>query len=82
MMVNRPYRSAMCSGCHGGMGPEVAARFLDMYGTRRATTFEYDGYWDVVTLVDFLADVAPASPLPRREVDRLERYLAGVLAEL
>jgi aminoglycoside phosphotransferase (APT) family kinase protein len=63
-------------------GPEVAARFLEMYEKRQGATFEHDRYWDVVTLVDFLADVAPASPLPRRSVDQLERYLTGVLAAL
>lgn len=63
-------------------GPEVAARFLDKYEKLQEAPFEHDRYWDVVTLIDFLADVAPASPPPRQSFDQLERYLTGVLAAL
>ena len=65
-----------------GHGPEAPTRFLDAYQAQPTNMFEHDPYWDVVTLVDLLADVAPASPLPRLEIGRLEQYLAGVLAEL
>lgn len=60
-------------------GPEVAARFLDLYRARPGDLFEHDPYWDLVTLVDLMADVGDDSPLTPRDLDRLERYLAEIL---
>lgn len=63
-------------------GPEVADRFLDAYRRQPAEVFDHHPYWDVVTLFDLVADVDPNSPLPQRDVVRLERYLTAVLAQL
>lgn len=63
-------------------GPEVATRFLERYGVQASTAFDHDPYWDVVTLIDLVADVDPPSPPSRPEIARLERYLIGVLADL
>ena len=44
--------------------------------------FDHDPYWDLVTLLDFVADVKAASPLPVHDILRLEEYLPAVLAKL
>jgi aminoglycoside phosphotransferase (APT) family kinase protein len=62
-------------------GADVADRFLDVYRRQTTGVFHHDPYWDVVTLVDLLADVNPNSPLPKADVLRLERYLAAILGD-
>jgi aminoglycoside phosphotransferase (APT) family kinase protein len=63
-------------------GPEAADHFLGAYRKLPEEVFDHHPYWDLVTLLDFVADVNPNSPLPRRDIGRLETYLSTVLAAL
>ena len=63
-------------------GPEVAHRFLEAYLRRAGAGFEHHPYWDVVTLVDLMAEPDAASSISAAELARLERYLVGLLADL
>jgi aminoglycoside phosphotransferase (APT) family kinase protein len=63
-------------------GPETADLFLDIYRRLSTDVFDHHPYWDVVTLLDFVADVNPDSPPPGVDIVRLEGYLSGVLAQL
>jgi aminoglycoside phosphotransferase (APT) family kinase protein len=63
-------------------GPDAADLFLDAYRKLPADVFDHHPYWDLVTLLDFVADVKPNSPLPENDILRLEEYLPDVLAKL
>jgi aminoglycoside phosphotransferase (APT) family kinase protein len=62
------------------LGPGVADRFVEWYRRTTGAGYEHDPYWDVVELIDGVAtDPEP----PRGAVrERLDRYVAGVLARL
>lgn len=62
-------------------GPEAADLFLDVYGKLSADVFDQHPYWDLVTLLDFMADVNANSPIPVHDILRLEAYLSALLAK-
>jgi aminoglycoside phosphotransferase (APT) family kinase protein len=63
-------------------GPRSADEFLQSYREMSGEGATYHPYWDVVTVLDLVADVDPADPLDGSSQHRLENYLNGVLAQL
>jgi aminoglycoside phosphotransferase (APT) family kinase protein len=61
-------------------GVEAADRFLAIHQTLGAGAVAHHPYWDVVTVVDLVATIDPADPLPSGDLAALEAYVATVLA--
>jgi len=63
-------------------GREVADRFLETYQAHGDEVPDDLPYWDLVTVMDLFADRDAGSPLPKRDLMRLERHVASALAKL
>jgi len=60
-------------------GPDVAEEFLRLHRSLTHEPFADQQHWDVVTVLDLVYDLDP-SDWPAFDLERLERYLASVLA--
>jgi hypothetical protein len=58
-------------------GEQHARAFLESYCASHGEGYEHHPYWDLRTLVDLLPDDDPAGAA----LDRLEGYLARLLAQ-
>lgn len=61
-------------------GQAVADRFQELYENKAGQTLTEQPWWDLITLLDLVLDVA--GPLPSAELARLEAYAAATLAKL
>lgn len=62
-------------------GLDAADEFLRLYRSLTSRVFEDQPYWDVITLLDLVAELDP-DDWTRFELARLEHYLERVLAEM
>ena len=63
-------------------GIQAAEEFLTVHQTLTAGAVEHHPYWDVLTVIDLVATVDPADPIPKGDLARLEAYVAAALAHL
>ena len=63
-------------------GAGAAERFLDVYRSISAATEGDQHYWDLVTVLDVIAELNPDELPPNWRLDRLEHYVEGVLARV
>lgn len=60
-------------------GLDAADEFLRLHRSLAAEAFDDQFYWDLVTVLDLVYEIG-AGDWPRFDLERLERYIEGVLA--
>jgi aminoglycoside phosphotransferase (APT) family kinase protein len=63
-------------------GIQAAEEFLTMHQRLTAGAVEHHPYWDLLTVIDLLATIDPADPIPNGDLARFEAYVATALAHL
>jgi len=63
-------------------GNQAAEEFLTVHQTLTAGAVEHHPYWDILTVVDLVATIDPADPIPDGDLARFETYVATALAHL
>ena len=60
-------------------GVDAADEFLRLHRPLASEAFDDQPYWDLVTILDLVYEI-DAGDWPRFDLERLERYVEGVLA--
>jgi aminoglycoside phosphotransferase (APT) family kinase protein len=63
-------------------GVRGAEQALAAHRKVRGAAVDHHPYWDLVDVLDLVADIDPSDPLPRDERDRLDAYVSAVLKSL
>lgn len=58
---------------------ETADEFLTMPQSLTLGAFEHPPYWDILTVIDPVADLDPADPIPSDKLARFEAHVAAAL---
>jgi aminoglycoside phosphotransferase (APT) family kinase protein len=64
------------------LGPEVAARFLQIHAAVTDEADDRHPFWDLLDAADFVLDTNPDPAEEQASLDRIETWVASVLAEL
>jgi aminoglycoside phosphotransferase (APT) family kinase protein len=63
-------------------GIQAAQEFLTIHQTLTAGAVEHHPYWDILTVIDLVATIDPADPIPNGDLARFEAFVATALAHL